>query len=268
MPELPEIASRAREMDKYLTGKTISTAEILQPKCLTLPIDDFQKALQHATILKATYHGKWIQVKLSSGWLLINLGMGGDILLTSRDQIPQKYVFRVDFSDGSCLSIRFWWFGYIHFCLPADLENHKMTAKLGQNVVEITEREFIEKIRTHKGTIKQFLLDQTNFAGIGNAYIHDILFLAKMHPNRKLQSLSDDEIYALFTSIHKGLEPSLEKNGAFYEKDIFGNKGGFTMDEIIVGYREGSPCPICSTPIVKIKTRSTSSYICPVCQCE
>ena len=143
-----------------------------------------------------------------------------------------------------------------------------MTAKLGANVLDITQTELMDKIRTHKGTIKQFLLDQTNFAGIGNAYIHDILFLAKLHPNRKLQSLFDDEISNLYISIHKGLEPSLEKGGAFYEKDIYGNKGGFTMDEIIIGYREGSPCPICSTPIVKIKTGSTSSYICSTCQRE
>ena len=268
MPELPEIASRAREMDKSLIGKTISTVEILQPKCLNLPVEDFQMALKQARILKVTYRGKWIQVKLSSGWLLINLGMGGDILLSFRDKIPQKYVFRAEFSDGNCLSIRFWWFGYIHFCLPADLKDHKMTAKLGANVLDITQIEFMEKVRTHKGAIKQFLLDQTNFAGIGNAYIHDILFLAKLHPNRKLQSLSDDEISNLYISIHKGLEPSLEKGGAFYEKDIYGNKGGFTMDEIIIGYREGSPCPICSTPIVKIKTGSTSSYICSTCQRE
>lgn len=268
MPELPEIESRAREIETNLKGKTISAIEILQPKCLNLPVEDFQKALQQARILKATYHGKWIQIELSSGWLLLNLGMGGDILLTSRVQTPPKYVFLAEFDDGTCLTIRFWWFGYIHFCLPGELENHKMTSILGPNILDIPEKVFMEKIHAHKGNVKKFLLDQTKFAGIGNAYIHDILFLAKLHPNRKLQSLSIEEISALHSSIHKGLEPSLHKNGAFYEKDIFGNKGGFTMDEIIIGYREGSPCPVCSTPIVKIKTGSTSTYLCPKCQQE
>ena len=105
-------------------------------------------------------------------------------------------------------------------------------------------------------------------AGIGNAYIHDILFLAKLHPNRALQSLTPEEVNHLFDAIHKGLEPSLLKGGAAYEKDLFGNKGGFSSEEILIGYREGTPCPVCATPILKIKTGSTSSYICPSCQPE
>ena len=107
MPELPEIASRAREIDKSLTGKTISTVEILQPKCLNLPVEDFQMALKQARILKVTYRGKWIQVKLSSGWLLINLGMGGDILLSFRDQIPQNMFSGLSFPMGIAFQFDF-----------------------------------------------------------------------------------------------------------------------------------------------------------------
>jgi formamidopyrimidine-DNA glycosylase len=268
MPEIPEIASRAKEIKQHLVGKSISKVEVLQPKCLNIPIDEFLEMTQNATIIDATHRGKWIQVKLTTGWLLLNLGMGGDILLTDRAHMPDKYVFAADFSDGTCLTIRFWWFGYIHFSLADELVNHKMTAKLGPNVLDISEEELINLVHSQKGKIKAFLLDQSKLAGIGNAYIHDILFLAKLHPNRLIQSLNDGEINALFTSIHRGLEPSLEKNGAFYEKDIFGNKGNFTMEDIIIGYREGSPCPNCSTPILKIKTGSTSSFICPTCQKE
>jgi formamidopyrimidine-DNA glycosylase len=64
------------------------------------------------------------------------------------------------------------------------------------------------------------------------------------------------------------LIPSLEKGGAFYEKDLHGVKGGFTMEDILIGYREGTPCPVCQTPIQKIKTGSTSSFVCPTCQPE
>ncbi len=268
MPELPETASRAKEIKQYLVGKSISEVEVLQPKCLNIPVDEFREMTRNATITDATHRGKWIQVKLTTGWLLLNLGMGGDIILTDRDHMPDKYVFVANFTDGTCLTIRFWWFGYIHFCLADELVNHKMTAKLGPNVLEIPEEAFFTLVRSQKGKLKAFLLDQAKVAGIGNAYIHDILFLAKLHPNRLIQSLDDGEIKALFSAIHRGLEPSLEKNGAFYEKDIFGNQGGFAMEDIIIGYREGSPCPDCSTPILKIKTGSTSSFICPTCQKE
>lgn len=268
MPELPEVASRAKEIKQHLVGKSISAVEILQPKCLNIPADEFSEGIRNATIVDATHHGKWIKVELTTGWLLLNLGMGGDIFLTDRIHMPEKYVFAADFTDGTCLTIRFWWFGYIHFCLADELETHKMTSKLGPNVLDISEESFFNLVRAQKGKIKPFLLDQSKLAGIGNAYIHDILFMAKLHPNRLIQSLNDREIRSLFTAIHKGLEPSLEKNGAFYEKDIFGQKGGFTMGDILIGYREGSPCPACSTPIIKIKTGSTSTFICPTCQKE
>jgi len=268
MPEIPEIASRAKEIKQHLVGKSISAVEIVQPKCLNLPADEFIERTRNATIVDASHRGKWIQVKLTTGWLLLNLGMGGDILLTDRDHMPAKYVFAADFSDGTCFTIRFWWFGYIHFCLDGELENHKMTAKLGPNVLDISDGEFFNLVKPQKGKVKAFLLDQSKLAGIGNAYIHDILFLAKLHPNRLIQSLRDGEIKSLYSAIHKGLEPSLVKKGAFYEKDIFGHPGGFTMKDILIGYREGSPCPVCSTKIIKIKTGSTSSFICPTCQKE
>jgi formamidopyrimidine-DNA glycosylase len=266
MPEIPEIASRASEIKQHLVGKKIINVEILQPKCLNISPEDFKRGLVNSTILDSSHRGKWIMVQLSSGWLLLNLGMGGDLLLCDRDHLPEKYVIVIDFSDSTCLTVRFWWFGYIHFCLPNEIESHPMVSKLGPNVLDLTETEFISIVKSPKGKIKSLLLDQKIVAGIGNAYVHDILFLAKIHPDKKVHSLTDDEISRLFASIQQGLLPSLEKHGAFYEKDIFGNKGGFTMEEILIGYREGAPCPVCSSHIIKIKTGSTSSYICPKCQ--
>jgi formamidopyrimidine-DNA glycosylase len=120
--------------------------------------------------------------------------------------------------------------------------------------------------RGRRGRVKSFLLDQSKIAGIGNAYIHDILFLARLHPLRTVDTLTDAEVEALAEAIHDGLQPSIDKGGAFYEVDLYGQKGGFTMDDILVGYKEGKPCPSCGTPIEKIKTGSTSSFICPWCQ--
>ncbi len=117
-----------------------------------------------------------------------------------------------------------------------------------------------------RGQLKNFLLDQSQIAGIGNAYIHDILFFARLHPQRKIESLTGEEIESLARGIRQGLEPSLEKGGAFYEVDLFGQKGGFAVEDIVIGYRENSPCPRCGAPIVKIKTGGTSSFICPTCQ--
>ncbi|MBW1688975.1 MAG: hypothetical protein JRS35_28450, partial [Deltaproteobacteria bacterium] len=146
------------------------------------------------------------------------------------------------------------------------LDKHTMSAKLGPNAIDVTLPELREMLQGRRGAIKSFLLNQERIAGIGNAYVHDILFLAGLHPQRIIDTFTDDEIEALWDGIQKGLKPSLRKRGAFYERDLYGKPGGFKMKDILVGYREGKPCPSCGEKVVKIKTGSTSSFICPKCQ--
>lgn len=266
MPELPEIASRARQMNTELRGKLISGVEVVQPKCLNLSVEEFQSALCGSSIQEVTYHGKWLFVHLNQGWLLLNLGMGGEILLVTRSSLPEKYRLILDFTDGSCLAINFWWFGFAHFVAENNLEHHKMTRKLGPNALDLNTNDLKRLFQERTGHLKSFLLDQSRIAGIGNAYVHDILFLAQLHPLRSIKSLTDSEIERLSNAIQTCLRASLEKNGAFYEVDLHGWSGSFTMEDILIGYKEGQPCPVCRTTIQKIKTGSTSSFICPVCQ--
>jgi len=199
---------------------------------------------------------------------LINLGMGGEILLTSKGKLPAKYRAVFYFLDDTCLSINFWWFGYLHYAGLKELSDHKMTARLGPDVLTLTCTQFKEILSSQsiRARIKTVLLDQTRMAGIGNAYIHDILFVAGLHPNRTIQSITSSEIEKLYHSIQDGLRLSLDKGGAFYEVNLFGEKGRFVMEDILVGYREGQDCPKCGAMIQKIKTASTSSFICPNCQ--
>jgi formamidopyrimidine-DNA glycosylase len=266
MPELPEIANRAREMQEHLTGRIIAGVEVIQPKCLNEPPDTFRTHISGAMIRSTIHRGKWILTELDRGWLLFNLGMGGELLLVHRANLPVKYRLVFDFADGDCLSVNFWWFGYSHFCSLEGIKNHPQVSKLGKNALEVT-AEDLSSISSHRKTaIKTLLLDQTCIAGIGNAYIHDILFLARLHPLRPANSLSVKERNYLIDAIHRGLEPSLAKGGAFYELNLLGQKGGFQFEDILVGYREGQPCPDCSASIMKIKTGSTSSFICPKCQ--
>lgn len=266
MPEIPEIYNRAAEMNTALTGKTISSIEILQPKCLNLPADAFTNALTGAQIQSVTYRGKWIKVETSQGWLLLNMGMGGEILLVTRETLPAKHRLIFDFSDKTCLAVNFWWFGYAHYVPADELSNHELTSKLGPNALDLDAEILTALFQGQRSRIKSFLLDQDRIAGIGNAYIHDILFLARIHPLRTINTLQDEEIVSLAKAIQDGLLPSLKKGGAFYEINLYGEKGGFTFEDVIIGYREGQPCPSCGTTIQKIKTGSTSSFICPKCQ--
>jgi formamidopyrimidine-DNA glycosylase len=266
MPELPEILSRAREMDAALGGKTIIDIQVLQPKCLNIPAEEFIASLVGASIHSVTNRGKWIFVNTSQGWLLLNLGMGGEILLIKSDALPEKRRLVFEFSDDTCLVVNFWWFGYAHYLPPNGLSEHPMTKDLGVNAIDLDASTLWEKMKGRRGSVKSFLLDQTQVAGIGNAYIHDILFLAGLHPLRRLDTLTEEDAARLAHAIQDGLAPSIAKGGAFYELNLYGEQGGFVMEDILIGYREGQPCPRCGTLIEKIKTGGTSSFICPQCQ--
>ncbi|MCK4933916.1 formamidopyrimidine-DNA glycosylase, partial [Candidatus Bathyarchaeota archaeon] len=114
--------------------------------------------------------------------------------------------------------------------------------------------------------IKNFILNQKNIAGIGNVYVQDILFNAKIHPKRKIPSLNDMEITNLYNSMKSVLKESIDHGSLAYERDFYGNKGGYDMKQFKIAYKPGKPCPLCGTEIEKIKTGATSSYICPQCQ--
>ncbi len=266
MPELPEIVCRSREMSALLTGRTIVHVEVRQPKCLNVSVATFTEALQGVIIGPTGYRGKWLMTKTSGGFLLINLGMGGELLFIDRSKMPEKWRVRFDLDDDKSLLVNFWWFGSTHL-MPADkLTREGPVAGLGPSVLDIGLEEFREVLSGRRGRIKAFLLNQKNVAGIGNAYVHDILFRAGLHPLRRIPDLSTQEIAKLHEAIQVEFTRSIEKGGASYEVSLLGERGGFGASDLLVGYREGKPCPRCGTQIEKLKTGSTSSYICPKCQ--
>ncbi len=269
MPELPEIYNLAKQMDLELRGQTIRGVEVVQEKCLNMSVDQFTKLVVGRQIESVTSRGKWVFARLSDGaWLLLSLGMGGDALLhRDSESLPGKYQARLDLDGGRVLTVGFWWFGYLHAAMDGDLCNHKMTAKLGPTPIrdtDFTEARFLEMLRGKRGSVKGFLLNQEQVAGIGNVYVQDTLFRARLQPNRKLESLAEGERSQLFRGLMETLIQSVRLGGLAGEKDLYGCSGRFK--EFLVGYREGQPCPECGTLVEKVKVGSTASYVCPSCQ--
>ena len=269
MPELPEIVNLARQMNEELREKKIVQVIVRQEKCLNVPVEDFESLVKGKTICPVTSRGKWIFTKLEpETWFLLNLGMGGDVLYHKpRKTLPDKYQVRLDFDDHSVLTIRFWWFGYAHAVAQADLGAHQMTSTLGLSPIDEVEfgyEAFSALLEGRRGNIKSFLTNQKYVAGIGNVYIQDILFAARLHPGRKIPDISEMERKKLFFAIRDNLKHAVDLGGLAYEKDLYNQPGRFK--DFSVGYREGKPCPECGTPIEKIKTGSTASFICPCCQ--
>lgn len=263
MPELPEIAVFAQDMKKELVGRTIARIKVFQPKCLNMSVEQFQAALTGAEIQAVLARGKWLQVQTTQGWLLLNLGMGGEILLTDRDRLPEKYRLVFDLDDGATLAVNFWWFGFAHYA--ADPDNHSMVGKLGPNALDLSPEEFRALLKGRRGAIKSFLLDQDRIAGIGNVYVQTPLWKAKIHPLRPIPTLSDGEIAALWQALCDILQGSIDAGGAPFELNLYGQKGGWD-DAYLFHWEEGAPCPVCGTPLAKIRTGSTGSYICTGCQ--
>jgi len=272
VPELPEITVIAEQMSKEIKGKRITGIEVKQPKNLNVPVKEFIKIIKGKTVESVSRRGKWLFTKLDHGYfLLINLGMGAELLHFKPNQkLPEKAQFKLTFSDKTGFTAHFWWFGYIHLVSEKKLGKHKLTAQLGKSATDKTfTLDCFKVLLANKKTgIKSFLLDQKNVAGIGNVYIQDILFMARLHPNRKISTLTEKEIADLYHAIREVLNRSIKLKGLAYEMDFYGEKGKFTADEFLVGYRQGKPCPECNTRIEKIRTGSTASYICPKCQKE
>ena len=270
MPELPEVANLAGQMDRELHGRRVAEVDVVQPRCLNVPPEEFGRLLVHAQVNRVTSRGKWVFMNLEPGaTFLLSLGMGGEALFHHKGEpLPDNRQSAVLFEDGTAFSQHFWWFGYVHAVKTTELASHAMTATLGLDPLddgEFTLNAF-EKVlvENKRGAIKTVLMDQKNIAGIGNVYIQDILFAAGLHPLRKTADVTASERRVLYATIRSQLRHALELGGLAYEKDLYGRPGRFT--EFLVGYREGKPCPVCGTLIQKIRTGSTSSFICPTCQ--
>ena len=267
MPEYPEIVCRSKEMQQALSGLRIEHITVLQDKCLNVPVETFIEEVIGQTFRQFSSHGKWIIAELDKDTLLLNLGMGGEIFHLSKGaELPEKRRIIIKLDDDSTLVINFWWFGYFHLIYGKDISSHKMVGSLGPDAMQITFEEFHTLLSKSKQRTKTLLLDQKKIAGIGNFYIHDILFKAGIHPLTPANQLSEADLHKLYDCMRADLKNSADKGGAFYEQNLWGEMGSFPKEEIVVGYKDGQPCPICRNEIKKIQTGSTTSYICEHCQ--
>ncbi|MBN2604228.1 MAG: Fpg/Nei family DNA glycosylase [Bacilli bacterium] len=263
MPELPEIYNISKQLDHEIVGLSIESILIHQEKCINYPLVEFSNLVSSQMIQRVSSIGKWLKIHFESGdKLLINLGMGGDLLYALQPP-TKKHQAVIYFSNKMLLSFRFWWFGYIHFVKKN--EPHTMTDELGIDMIrtECNKNDFVQLFDGKKGSLKTFLLNQKNIAGIGNYYIHDILYDAKINPTIKINNLKPEKLGVLYDSILNEFNTAISLRGAHYEVDIYNKPGEFKVSK--VAYRDGQICQ-CGTTILKIKTGATSSYFCPTCQ--
>jgi formamidopyrimidine-DNA glycosylase len=269
MPELPEITVIAGQMNSHLAGRSIVAVDVAQPKCLNVPVPAFELGLVGKSFRSVEARGKWLFGHLAPhDHLLLNLGMGADLLWRPTGaSLPEKHQLSVVLDDGSGFTARFWWFGYAHLVPEGGLPDHKMTSDLGLSPLDpaFTVEHLAELLKGRR-SVKGVLTDQRSVAGIGNVYVQDMLFRPRIHPLRQAGTISPDEVRSLHEAVIYVLRQSVELGGLKYERDFLGQSGRYDDTHFEVAYKDGKPCPACGTIVAKIRTGSTSSYICAQCQ--
>ena len=270
MAELPEIMRLAGQMHRELKGKVIRNIDLCQEKCSNVSGEELGRRTTGARIASVTHRGKWVFTHLDNGeTMLLSLGMGGDVIFfTDEAQLPPKFQVKVTFADNTGYTVKFWWFGKFLLASHAELEKEPNTSAIAIDPLDkaFSFEHFSELLTGRKIQIKTFLMDQKNIGGIGNMYMHDILFKGGIHPQRKISDMSKNDVAQLYNAMIDVLTFSVKKGAFALETDFYGGKGNYSPADFLVGYRENQPCPECQEKIVVIKTGSTSSYICPKCQ--
>jgi formamidopyrimidine-DNA glycosylase len=138
MAELPEISKIAEQMDDTFKGKTISSLIVEQEKCINVPVNEFKERITDSKISDVRYKGKWFIINLSNSEnILISLGMGGDLHYYNNLSRPlDKYQIRVEFSNSSGFTIKFWWFGKFLISSDDELINEKNTKDIGKDTFD------------------------------------------------------------------------------------------------------------------------------------
>jgi formamidopyrimidine-DNA glycosylase len=265
MPELPEVETIKRELQKAVLGKKIVEVIVNNPKVIKQPSrDSFVKGLKNVVIKNILRKGKLLILGLSSAdYLVIHLRMTGQLIFPGNGK-TSRLSFR--FSDGKLLDFndrRL--LGELR--LLKDWRNLKFIQELGPEVFEISEEEFKNMLDRKKTKIKPLLMDQTFISGVGNLYAAEALFRAKIHPERVTASLSEREKSLLFKEIKKTLSEAIEQRGSSVDQyvQLSGKPGEYIKYHKVYG-RQGQPCKVCKTPIKRITLAGRGTYFCPKCQ--
>lgn len=273
MPDLPEVETIKREFARDLVGREITAVEVKTPSIINVPLEQFVRRVQGAEFIEVSRRAKYLVAKLSNGFsLIVNLKMSGQFLHSSpRGELNGHVhaIFTLD--DRTKLFLRDSnAFAAIAVLRSADITHFFAHLRLGPEPLKPSfEYEIFRLLvkRHPKARIKPLLCDDQFIAGIGNIYADEILFFARVHPERLATSLTDQEIQKLFDGIKHILPDAINHRGTTTEfyLDLNGDKGEY-QDHLKVHAKPGRPCDGCSGSVEKIEVAGRDTYICPSCQ--
>ena len=291
MPELPEVETVKRGLEKKLKNFIIEDIEILRSSTIAFPRDniDFIKGVTSSKVGKWTRRGKYLIANLEkysksqkknsipalidNGYLIIHLRMTGYFNWLKTTEPPCKHT-RVRFFNRNKSELRFidvrsfgriWW-------IRGGLNPREIINGLGSLGPEPLEKNFkleylYKEFSKRTKPIKSVLLDQKIIAGIGNIYADESLFEAGISPFREAKTINHEELIRLKKSIIKVLKKSIGSGGTTFSdfRNIEGNNGDYSV-QANVYRRTGEKCKICNNLIKRMKISGRSTHWCEFCQ--
>jgi len=265
MPELPEVETIKRDLEKIVLGKKITEVCVHNPTVIREPgVSGFKKGLEGAVIKHILRRAKLLILELSNGKsLTIHLKMTGQLVYPGGNK-NSRVAFHLsggeilDFNDQRL---------FADLRLLDDWRSLKFIQGLGPEPADLSLEQFKKMLAGKKTKIKPLLMDQTFISGIGNLYASEILFHAKIRPERCANELNEKEKELLFKAINDILESAIEHAGSSIDDyvRVSGEKGGYLKYHKVYG-RTGEPCLTCKTIIKKINQGGRGTYFCPKCQ--
>lgn len=273
MPELPEVETVARLIRPNLVGRTVRACEVSWARTVGGRVASFERAVVGARVERVERRAKYLVFELSrqqrpAGALLGHLRMTGRMHVEEAGWDPGKFAkVRLELDDGRAfhfIDVRK--FGRLEFTPDAQAALDSLGPEpLGES---FTAEGLFEALRSRSRALKPLLLDQTFVAGLGNIYVDESLFRARLHPLANSARVPRERAHALWSEIRATLSEAIEREGSSFDtfyRTPEGNPGAY-QDQFKVYGRTGQPCSVCSTPIRRLVVGQRGTHICPRCQ--
>lgn len=266
MPELPEIITIKKDLNKEILGKIITNLEFVAPYPLKQTTEYIVSNLVNQKIIKISNVAKLLTIHLQNTNLLaIHLNMSGRLLYNTTDPYI-KIKLHLNTKDKLHFSsVRM--FETFKIMTPLELDKYKK--QYGKTIISknLGADEFIEKMKKKNTYIKNNLLDQKLISGIGNIYANDALYLSKIHPETKTNTISRKDYITLFNNLQMLINESILHRGSTIDRytDIYGQPGSHQKYFRVYG-KKNTACSECGTKISFKALQGRGTYYCSRCQ--
>ncbi len=269
MPELPEVTVISEDVRALAAGKKVVRAGIFREDVSNAGLEGFRERIVGRALRGVGRRGKIITLDFGDVVGVVHLVISGRVLQLPAWRDPDKiHTAVVEFEGGPVLAFTRLWLGYFDLYEPERLDEHPLISRLGPDpFTEAFSVEYLTGAFRRKAAIKGLLLDQSIISGLGNIYVDEVLFVAGVHPTRKANTLTEEEIKAIHAATRDILSRAIELRGTTFDSyhDAFGENGKF-QHQLKVFARAGEACPVCSAEIEKSRVAGRGTHVCPVCQ--